>query len=205
MSDTLIDLIRHGAPQGGRRYRGCGIDDPLSAEGWAQMRRALGDAAPWDQLISSPLARCRDFATELAARHGLPLAIEPQLAERHMGRWEGRPHTEVAASEPEAHAAYRRDPLHADPHGAEPLAAFMARIQTAYRRQLAAYPGRHLLILCHAGVSRAILIGALDLDPALWHRLRIDYAGISRLRHGPEGARLDCLNAPILPETARSL
>ena len=36
MSDTVIDLIRHGEPVGGRRYRGH-IDDPLSERGWQQM------------------------------------------------------------------------------------------------------------------------------------------------------------------------
>ena len=34
---TRIDLIRHGEPVGGRRYRGQ-IDDPLSEKGWKQMR-----------------------------------------------------------------------------------------------------------------------------------------------------------------------
>ena len=28
MRDTLVDLIRHGEPTGGRRYRGNGADDP---------------------------------------------------------------------------------------------------------------------------------------------------------------------------------
>jgi hypothetical protein len=34
MPDTLIDLIRHGQPEGGRRIRGNGCDDPLSPLGW---------------------------------------------------------------------------------------------------------------------------------------------------------------------------
>ena len=34
---TTIDLIRHGEPVGGRRYRGGRMDDPLSEKGWAQM------------------------------------------------------------------------------------------------------------------------------------------------------------------------
>jgi len=30
---TTIDLLRHGEPVGGKRYRGQ-IDDPLSEKGW---------------------------------------------------------------------------------------------------------------------------------------------------------------------------
>lgn len=203
MSDTLIDLLRHGEPVGGRRYRGCGVNDPLSSVGWAQMQRTLGAHAPWSRIISSPLARCHDFAAELAERHTLPLIIEPALAEASMGAWEGLTHAEVAAREPEAHAAYRRDPLRHRPSGAEPLEAFRARVTTAYQHLLSRYPGEHLLICCHSGVTRAIIATLLDVTPATWNRLRIDYASLSRIRHGAEHATLECVNAPILPEAIR--
>jgi len=39
---TTLDLMRHGEPVGGRRYRGQ-MDDPLSEKGWAQMRNAVGN------------------------------------------------------------------------------------------------------------------------------------------------------------------
>ena len=40
---TQIDVIRHGEPKGGRRYRGYGIDDPLTETGWQQMWTAMPD------------------------------------------------------------------------------------------------------------------------------------------------------------------
>ena len=43
--NTTIDLIRHGEPVGGRKYRGQ-IDDPLSDKGWTQMRQAVADHKP---------------------------------------------------------------------------------------------------------------------------------------------------------------
>ena len=45
-TETIIDLIRHGEPEGGRAFRGHSIDDPLSEKGWQQM---------WDVLAKSPL------------------------------------------------------------------------------------------------------------------------------------------------------
>lgn len=194
MSETTIDLIRHGEPRGGRMIRGCGLDDPLSDLGWRQMREAVGGQAPWDQILSSPMARCRPFALELAGRHGLPLIVEPQLREIGMGLWEGRRPEEVAAAEPEAYAAFRTDPVSHRPPEGEPLAALAARVGHVYRRLLKLYPGRRLLIVAHAGVTRAILGQALDAEPAVWYRLRIDYAGVSRIRHGRFGAAVDHVN-----------
>ena len=61
---TTIDLLRHGEPIGGRRYRGH-IDDPLSEYGWSEMWHAVSGETPWQQIITSPLRRCREFAEAL--------------------------------------------------------------------------------------------------------------------------------------------
>jgi iron complex transport system substrate-binding protein len=49
---TTLDLMRHGEPVGGRKYRGQ-LDDPLSKKGWAQMRRAVGEHCPWQAGVPS--------------------------------------------------------------------------------------------------------------------------------------------------------
>ena len=79
---TTLDLLRHGEPVGGSRYRGQ-TDDPLSDKGWAQMRDAVGDVHPWDHIITSPLSRCSDFAHELAARHNIFTSLRPGRRYRH--------------------------------------------------------------------------------------------------------------------------
>ena len=38
--ETTIDLLRHGEPLGGGRYRGQ-MDDALSEKGWQQMWQAV--------------------------------------------------------------------------------------------------------------------------------------------------------------------
>jgi probable phosphoglycerate mutase len=194
-TDTVVDLIRHGEPVGGVMIRGQGVDHPLSTAGWRQMREAVGNAAPWDQVLSSPLARCREFACELAARRGLPLAVDPGLREIAMGAWEGRRRPELAREEPHAYEAFLRDPVTHRPPGGERLEALQERIARTYARNIAAYPGRHLLIVCHAGVSRAIIGHLLGAAPLHWYRIRIDYAGVTRIRHGPFGASVEHVNA----------
>lgn len=195
MSETLIDLIRHGEPQGGRMIRGRAVDHPLSEIGWKQMRDAVGDTGPWDQVVTSPMARCRPFALEQAGRYRLPLIVDPQLHEIDMGVWEGRRPQEVAVEDPESFEAYRVDPVRHRPPGGEALEALAARVGQVYDRLVARFPGRHLLVVCHAGVTRATLGYALGADPRAWSRLRIDYAGISRIRHGRHGATVEHVNA----------
>lgn len=198
--DTIVDLIRHGEPRGGRMIRGQGVDHPLSQLGWEQMCSAVGAAAPWQQIISSPMARSREFARMLAGRLRLPLAVDPEFREIAMGAWEGRRPVELAQEEPEVFVAFRRDPVTNRPPGGERLEALQARIGRAYDRQIAAYPGQHLLIVCHAGVSRAIVGHVMEADPQHWYRIRIDYAGVTRIRHDANGASLEYVNAQRVRE-----
>jgi probable phosphoglycerate mutase len=197
-TDTLIDLIRHGEPVGGRRYRGNGTNDPLSDVGWGQMWQALGDESPWHRVVSSPLERCRSFAAALASQRGLPLVVEPQLREVGMGSWEGRTPDEVREREPDSYEAFYRDPLRQRPPGAEPLETLIERVGRAYDRLVCGHPGQHLLLVVHAGVMRALTGRVLNADPERWYRIRIDYAGLVRIRHGSFGPALEFVNAAAL-------
>jgi probable phosphoglycerate mutase len=196
--DILVDLIRHGEPRGGRRYRGSGTDDPLSVEGWRQMRDALRDHHPWDEIVTSPLLRCRELAEELAARHGLPLTVAPGLREVGMGSWEGMTPAQVREQDPRAFENFYRDPVGHRPPGSESLAQLLSRAGGTYDNLVAARPGRHLLLVAHAGVMRALVGRALLAAPHRWYRLRIDYAGLVRIRHDRFGEVVDWVNAKHL-------
>lgn len=197
--ETLVDLIRHGEPRGGRRYRGNGTDDPLSDLGREQMRRALGETRPWDEIVSSPLIRCREFAETLAAESGLPLTLEPELQEVGLGAWEGLTPAQVRERDPQAYEDYYRDPVGSRPEGAESLEDLIYRVGSAYDGIVAGREGKHLLLVVHAGVMRALVGRVLLADPGRWYRLRVDYAGLVRIRHGRYGAVLEWVNARRLP------
>lgn len=186
---TTFDLMRHGEPVGGRKYRGQ-TDDPLSEKGRAQMRRAVGDHCPWQAVISSPLSRCSDFARELSARHGLPLELEPRLVELGFGSWEGRTADELTAESPDILHNFRNNPLMHTPPGAESLVEFRNRILAAWSAMIEAYSGEHVLVVAHAGVIRMIV--ALVLDTPLQHlfRVQVSNAGITRIRLEQHGKHL---------------
>ena len=193
MSETLIDLMRHGEPQGGRRYRGNRIDDPLSDTGWRQMREAAGAGAAWDVVISSPMRRCREFAHTLSQN----VEIIDELKEIGFGDWEGRTRSRIQADNPAEYEAFYRDPENATPPGAEPLRDFMRRVGDAYDALLERHRGRHLLVVSHAGVMRAIIGHVLRTEANGLYRMRIEYAGIARIRHGEHGGSLERLNAKM--------
>ena len=184
MNDTLtttIDLIRHGEPVGGSRYRGQ-TDDPLSEKGWRQMRDAVGDAHPWDTIISSSLSRCQAFASEVAGRHSLPLETDTRLVELGFGEWEGRTAAELMRSDPDILARFWQDPLNHPPPGGERLGAFRERIVAAWDDLLTRHRGQHLLVVCHAGTIRLLLSHVLDMPLDRMFRINVPNAGITRLR-----------------------
>jgi alpha-ribazole phosphatase len=178
---TTLDLMRHGEPVGGRKYRGQ-IDDPLSEKGWVQMRAAVGDAPPWTRIVSSPLARCSAFAETLAARHGLPLAFDDRLMEVGFGSWEGLTAAEIEADAPGTLARFKADPVKARPEGAEPLDAFHARVAAALDDLLARHVDQHVLVVGHAGVMRMALAWALRIPLEHAYRIEVATASITRLR-----------------------
>ncbi len=178
---TTLDLMRHGEPVGGRKYRGQ-IDDPLSEKGWAQMRAAISEPAPWSRIISSPLLRCCAFAEVLAVQHGLPLAFNAQLKEVGFGVWEGKTAAEIESDAPGTLARFKADPIHARPPGAEVLDAFLARVTAGLETILSCHPDEHILVVCHAGVIRMAMAYALSIPLANAYRIEVANAGITRLR-----------------------
>lgn len=184
MRGTELQLLRHGLPEGGGgRYRGNGVDDPLSTEGLVQMWTAVAGSGPWDRIVSSPLRRCQEFARALSHDLRRPLIVEPRIREVGLGAWEGRLKDEIEAETPGSIAAFRANPVRHRPPGAEPLEAFCRRTAEAARDLAANHPGERLLVVTHAGVIRALVAMALDLPLPSLYRVAVDHAGCTLLHH----------------------
>jgi len=178
---TVVDLLRHGEPLGGKRFRGQ-TDDPLSEQGWRQMRDAMGNKVSWQHIVSSPLRRCSAFAEAIADEYQLSLSLEPRFKEIGFGEWEGCTPEEIQQRDGERYRLYRDDPAAFMPAGAEPMSEFVARVVQGWEDLLAAQQGRRVLVVCHAGVIRAVLGEILGMTPERLFRIQIDYASVSRLR-----------------------
>lgn len=187
---TLLDFLRHGEPVGGPRFRGNGVDDPLSEKGWHQMRTTTGALGGWQQIVSSPMRRCVEFARALAGEQGLPIAVRDDLREVGFGSWEGADRETLRRERSAEYDAFYQDPVNNRPPGAEPLVAFGARVATVFDGLLGDFPGLHLLVVTHAGVIRATLGHVMQAPPANWYRSEVDNAALTRFVHDLRGARI---------------
>ncbi|HEV8695716.1 MAG TPA: histidine phosphatase family protein [Lysobacter sp.] len=150
---THLDLLRHG-DTGKRGFRGQ-LDDALSAAGWAQMRAAVAEGH-WHAIVSSPLQRCAAFADELATRRGLPMRVDPRLAEYHFGAWQGVAVETLADEQGDALTRFWADPVAHPPPGAESFAAFEARLLAACDTIAGEHQQRRVLVVTHGGPIRLL-------------------------------------------------
>lgn len=178
---TIIDILRHGEPVGGSKYRGQ-IDDPLSEKGWQQMRAAVAGRGEWQRIVSSDLRRCAEFANELGGKLNLDVELDPAFREVGFGRWEGKSAAELLAENPEGIGAFWRDPINNTPPDAEPLRDFQQRIGTAWQGLLERHAGKHLLLVGHAGMMRILLLHALGLPLESFYRFDPRNASMVRIR-----------------------
>jgi broad specificity phosphatase PhoE len=191
---SVVYLMRHGEPEGGVRYRGA-TDDPLRAEGRAQMEHAIASCGVFDGIVTSPLRRCADFAKSLAQRSGRPLTVEPGFRELHFGEWEGQTPQALMAACPELLRQFWADPLAHPPPGAEPLDAFRARVISAWHAQIGALEGRRSLLIVHGGTVRAILAYLRCLSVRELMCLTVPYASVHRIdvKPGCDAAALELI------------
>ncbi len=191
MSDRRVGLLRHGITLLSGCF--CGSSDPeLSAAGWAQMEEAISGHL-WDLVMSSPLARCREFATAVSSNLQVPLLLDARLAEMGFGDWEGLDPSSIWERDPAALRRFWEDPSRHTPPRAEPFAQFLDRVQSAWRTLVSR--GEHqILVISHGGPIRLIRASVenrrperlLEIDVPCgslhWIELRVDHQTISEAR-----------------------
>ncbi|MGN7614239.1 histidine phosphatase family protein, partial [Magnetococcales bacterium HHB-1] len=151
-STLHIDLLRHGKPEGGDRYRGW-QDDPLSPQGWQEMHQAIEKKNfPWTEIITSPLQRCRHFAEKIAQERNIPITIEPRLKELHFGRWEGLTAKEILELDNQLLIQFWKNPLKNPPPEGEDLHQLQKRVTEAWYDILNHKKKQHILLVSHSGV-----------------------------------------------------
>lgn len=182
---TELFLLRHGetAWNAVRRLQGH-IDIGLNAVGERQAR-ALAAALKGrrlDAVISSDLQRAAHTADAVAAAHGLPVARDPALRERHYGVFEGMLYSEAEARYPAQFADWKARVIDAAPPGGETYGAFHARCVAAVRQWAARHPGQVIAIVAHGGVLECIYRNARAMALDTPRNFTIPNAAINRFR-----------------------
>jgi broad specificity phosphatase PhoE len=143
-----------------RRWQGQ-ADPPLSARGARRPRRSRALARERaDALLCSDLRRARRRRRS-SARARPRAAPDPRLRELDVGRWAGLTRSEIAALDPDLLPASRRRIPTCARAGAESRAQIRARVRRAFREIAREHAGRHVLVVTHLGVVRALRPGTL--------------------------------------------
>ncbi len=179
-----IDLMRHGEPQGGKRFRGHSIDDPLSEQGWQQMHDATQNKNGWDSVITSPMLRCSEFAHEIAQKENILCEEIDDLKEIGFGHWEGKSRAIVKAMHAKEYALFYANPEQNPPKNAEQLGVFYRRVLGVLKILQQNHDGEHILLVAHAGVIRAILAHALDTPINTMFKMDIQNAALINIELG---------------------
>ncbi|MFD8641879.1 bifunctional RNase H/acid phosphatase [Streptomyces zaomyceticus] len=186
-------LLRHGetalTPE--KRFSGSGGSDPeLSAAGLRQaeaVAAALAARGTIQEIVSSPLTRCRQTAAAVAARLGLDVRVEQGLRETDFGAWEGLTFGEVRERHPEDLDAWLSSPKAAPTGGGESFATVARRVAATRDRLAAAYAGRTVLLVSHVTPIKTLVRLALGAPPESLFRMELSAASISAVAYYADG------------------
>ncbi|WP_420169065.1 bifunctional RNase H/acid phosphatase [Streptomyces violaceoruber] len=189
---TLV-LLRHGetalTPQ--KRFSGSGGTDPeLSATGRDQAERAAEHFAALgtvQEIVSSPLRRCRETAATVAARLGLDVHVDEGLRETDFGAWEGLTFGEVRERHGDDLTAWLASPDAAPTGGGESFAEVAERVAAARDRIVARYAGRTVLLVTHVTPIKTLVRLALGAPPEALFRMELSAASISAVAYYGDG------------------
>ncbi|WP_200302150.1 bifunctional RNase H/acid phosphatase [Streptomyces adelaidensis] len=194
-------LLRHGetplTPQ--KRFSGSGGSDPsLSDVGRYQAERvaaALAARGTIQEVVSSPLARCRETAGIVAARLGLKVTVEDGLRETDFGAWEGLSFGEVRERYPDDMNAWLASPDAGPTGGGESFEAVAHRVAATRDELIAAHRGRTVLLVSHVTPIKTLVRLALGAPSESLFRMELAAASLSALAYYADGnATLRLLN-----------
>ena len=156
----IVYLLRHGTPVGGRMYRGNLFDDPLTEEGWDQMKSSVTNLS-FDTIATSPMKRCSEFADYISKKSKIPFLIIEDFKEIGFGDWQGKTSQQIGE---EVVERFKNDPINNPVNNAENLFDFQSRVIKNYLEILDNLDSKNkLLIIAHAGVIRVIKSYILNL------------------------------------------
>ncbi|MDQ6995055.1 MAG: histidine phosphatase family protein [Mariprofundaceae bacterium] len=179
----IVDLLRHGALQGGVKYRGR-VEGYLTTEGRDAMNRVWQHIAnDVDVIISSPLKRCLEPAQAWAKEKGIVCISDERMAEMHYGDWEDKTHAEIECDYPGMLALWRVDPTGMRPPKGESPEELRIRIADFWQDICATYAKQHVLVVGHSGSTR-MLIAHIEGKPIAYTRdISMPYACWSRAEY----------------------
>lgn len=166
MAELGILLVRHAQSEANRQnvLVSSAQDPPLTPEGiqHAKKMAELWSGHAISALYTSPLRRARETATEFVANHPrLTIQIDARLHEIGLGRWDGRPISEIEQNDMERFQQWKQDPEMGAPDGGEALSAVFHRMNEFLDGVRVAYSSGLVVAVTHADCLKALVLGIL--------------------------------------------
>jgi alpha-ribazole phosphatase len=178
---TFIDLLRHGETENSHRYCGS-TNNPLTPRGWKQMWDTVEkNPYQWQQIITSPLSRCVDFAQALGRRYSIPVTQDIRIQEIHFGTWEDRSAAELMQTQADALSRFWQNPLAYPPPEAEHLLDFETRVLSAWHEIQHRFTDSNILLITHGGVVRVIICHVQQYPVERLLEFEVRHADIKRV------------------------
>jgi len=183
-------LIRHTRTQAETGVCYGRLDVPLAPTHAEECAAVLGRLPAAQALWSSPLARCRVLAEAIGKRIGVAPRIDARLCELNFGEWEGRRWNALERDQSERWSA---DYWSVAPPGGETYRELHERVG-AVLAEILARDAQRVVLVTHAGPIRAVLARCVPSGPRRYPELELEYGGITLLRAGEAGWRLEYVN-----------
>jgi broad specificity phosphatase PhoE len=179
--------VRHApVPDGGRIYGqrdlSCDCSDRSAFAGLAGI---LPAGAVW---VTSHLVRTVETARAILDADpgkfdGIEPAAVPELAEQHLGDWQGLERKAFYAERRVGTHAFWFAPAEERPPGGESFADVVGRVAPAIERLTRSHRGRDIVAVTHGGTIRAALGLALGLSPQAALAFSADNCSVTRVDH----------------------
>jgi len=186
---TSLILLRHGQP----RLQGCLLgrtDSKLTELGWQQMETSCIAMPNIELVVTSPLLRCKQFASEYAVKNGIPLECDVNWQECDFGDWDGIHYEKLHQGNGDIFEKFLMNPEKYTAPSGENLKAFNERIDTALIHLFEHHIGKTILLVSHAGVIRNLVawsLGIERLSNSPYQRYSVDYGSTSQIDVFHEG------------------
>ncbi|MAG58134.1 MAG: hypothetical protein CMJ83_17755 [Planctomycetes bacterium] len=173
-------------------------DPPLNRGVAPQERAALDALAEYrpHRVLASDLKRARTTAERLAVKVGASFAVRRDLREQRFGSWQGRPWSEIVASEQKAAITFLNDFCRSTPPRGESLTAVARRVNKAILAEVRRHQRKVVCYVGHAGPIRCLIAHALGLPLEQVQRMQLDPFGLSVIRYQGDASVLALLNHP---------
>lgn len=190
-------LIRHGQTDWNLlgKYQGQ-TDIPLSDEGMRQTALLVQHfpADTLDVVYTSDLQRAWMTAAPLAEKFSAPIHAEEALRELHFGAWEGLTYQEIAEGWPQEVDNLFGAPEKLQIPEGETFLALQQRAMAKIREIRAANEGKHVAVVAHGAITKAILTALLHIPLHYVWTLRQDNTAVNILRFDETFVSVELLN-----------